>query len=51
MCISYSEMKEFLSIRGCFDIFNISDHICTTYLVFANLLEKTFQILLQLANV
>jgi hypothetical protein len=25
-------------------------HICTTLLVFANLLEKSFQILLQIAN-
>jgi hypothetical protein len=50
MCISYFEMKVLVSIYGCFDIFNILDHICSTYLVFTSLLEKSFQILLQLAN-
>jgi hypothetical protein len=33
-----------------FFYFNILDHICTTLLVFANLLEKSFQIPLQIAN-
>jgi hypothetical protein len=51
MCISYFEMKTVLSIYDCFYIFNIVDHSCTTKLVFANLLEKFFQILLQLDKV
>jgi hypothetical protein len=42
MCISYFEMKAVLRIYDCFDIVNILDHICTTLLVFANLLEKVF---------
>jgi hypothetical protein len=50
MCITYFEMKSILSIYDCFDIVKILDHICTTRFVFANLLEKSFQILLQLAN-
>jgi hypothetical protein len=33
-----------------FYIVKILDHICTAWLVFANLLEKYFQIVLQLAN-
>jgi hypothetical protein len=33
-----------------FFYFNILDHFCTTMLVFANLLEKSFQIILQIAN-
>jgi hypothetical protein len=32
-----------------FYIVKILEHICTTYLFFANRLEKSFQILLQLA--
>jgi hypothetical protein len=33
-----------------FFLFNILDHICTTYLIFPNLMENYFQILLQIAN-
>jgi hypothetical protein len=33
-----------------FFYYNILDHICTTQVIFANLLEKSFQILLQIAN-
>jgi hypothetical protein len=34
----------------CFSLFNILDHICTTYSFFANLLEKSFQNLLQIVE-
>jgi hypothetical protein len=33
-----------------FFYFNILDHICTTLLVFADLLEKSFQNVLQIAK-
>jgi hypothetical protein len=46
MCISYYEMKAFLRIYDGFNIFNILDHIAC----FCKFLEKSFQILLQLAN-
>jgi hypothetical protein len=36
-------MKAFLSIYVWFDIFNISDPICTSQLVFANLLKKSLK--------
>jgi hypothetical protein len=51
MCISYFDIKAVLNICECFDIVKILDHVCTTLLVFANLLEESFQILLQLAIV
>jgi hypothetical protein len=36
--------------HDCFLLFNILDHICTTCLFLQNLLEKSFQILLQIAK-
>jgi hypothetical protein len=54
ICISYFEFKptESMSkyIYDCFLLFSILDHFCTTCLFFANLLEKSFQILLQIAK-
>jgi hypothetical protein len=40
--LAFNQLKVFLSIYDCFLLFNILDHICTTLLVFANLLEKPF---------
>jgi hypothetical protein len=34
----------------CFLLFNILDHICTTYFVFANPFGKSFQNLLQIVK-
>ena len=46
-----NQLIVFLSIYMiAFFLFNILDHICTTLLVFVNLLDKSFQILLQIPN-
>jgi hypothetical protein len=57
MCIGYldlNQLKDFLHESknkcDCFLLLNILDHICTTCLFLANLLEKSFQILLQIAK-
>jgi hypothetical protein len=34
----------------CFLLYDILDHICTTYFVFANLFEKSFQSTLQIVK-
>jgi hypothetical protein len=56
MCLGYldlNQLKDFLhkskNKRDCFLLFNILDHL-HHLLVFANLLEKSFQILLQIAK-
>jgi hypothetical protein len=44
-------MKDFMHMNGLlFLLFNILDHICTTYLFLQIFLEKSFQNLLQIAK-
>jgi hypothetical protein len=53
MCISYFEFKltkRIFKYMIAFFYFNILGHICTTWVVFAKLLEKSFRIILQIAN-
>jgi hypothetical protein len=53
MSISYIEMnqlKVFLRIYGCFDIFDILDLICTTYFCFCKSLGKVCSYSFEIAN-
>jgi hypothetical protein len=44
-------LKISLNMNGlCFLLFNILDHICTTYFVFANLFENIFKVFLQIVK-
>jgi hypothetical protein len=53
MCISYLELNQLKDFAHMSNnrrlLFNILDHICTTCL-FLQILEKSFQILLQIAK-